>query len=54
MLFNLGTWISRIYSEAGDMPDDPPPPPPFYSYLLRADGAFFLRLSDSTSKIMRP
>jgi len=53
MLLNLGTWISRICGEVGEIPDDPPPPLP-YSYLLRADGAFFLRLSDSTSKIMRP
>ncbi|MDB5491450.1 MAG: hypothetical protein JWO78_1299 [Micavibrio sp.] len=54
MLFNLGTWISRISEFAGVGEPEDPPPPPVYSFLLRADGAFFLLLSDSTSKMMRP
>lgn len=54
MLINLGTWVSRISTDAVDIDPGDPPEPPIYSYLLRADGAFFLHLSDSTSKIMRP
>lgn len=53
MLINLGTWVSRISADVVGIDPGDPSEPPVYSYLLRADGAFFLRLSDSTSKIMR-
>jgi len=53
MLLNLGIWVSRTSVETGNIPGNPLPPP-LNSFLLRAGGALFLRLSDLTSKIMRP
>lgn len=49
MLFNLGTWISRIY-DGGLLPD---PEVSETAYLLRADGISFLLLSNSTDKLVR-
>jgi len=50
MLFNLGTWISRICDEI--MPEDVGSEESG-AYLLRADGSSFLLLCDETARIVR-
>jgi hypothetical protein len=49
MFYRLGFWL---FKNCAEMPGGDPPPGPFC--LLLADGASFLFLSDSTSKLRRP
>ena len=50
MLARLGYGISGHFAPGGDI-ETPPPP---LSFLWLADGASFLLLSDSSSKLRRP
>lgn len=54
MLFNLGTWMSKLTESADSSGGSSGGSAGSANFVLLTDAVSFLLLSDSTSKLMRP